>query len=152
MHLARAPQLLLETLLLGRLLEQVPDAVSHGVERLAQLAQLVSCPDANLMTKIALPHLPGPNEELVHGTRDRLRQGEAHDQRSELDDQEQTGDGCQRYQKRIPKAHVTNSRLSTKHPFVERHRRHPNLERNELQLTGFPIGVLQECEPGETPG
>ena len=45
LDLARDPQLLLEPLLLGLLLQQVLDARGHRVERLGQLAELIARAD-----------------------------------------------------------------------------------------------------------
>ena len=57
-----------------------------------QLAELIVASDVDAVGEVALPHPLGAHEQLVDRAGDRARQRQPHDQRDDLDDQEQHGD------------------------------------------------------------
>ena len=62
--------------------------------------------DADPVREVALPHALGAGEQLVDRAGDRARQRQAHDQRHDLDDQEQAGHDDQDEQDQLTRAEI----------------------------------------------
>ena len=141
MDLSRNPELLFEPLLLGGLLEQILDAARHRVERFGEHTELVARLDRDAVSKVALADPPRAHEQGMHRPGDRLRQGEPHDQRDGLDDQEQATEASPDRQEYVD---IAEPRLRDQDPAEKIAEVHSSIHADGAGRARWPIGVLEE--------
>ena len=107
-------QLLLEPLLFRLLLQQVLDARRHRVERAGQLAELIAPPDRDPVGEVALADPLGPFEQVVDRSGDGAREAEAHDERDNLDHEEQRADHRDEHEQELAEVERPDLRQRTR--------------------------------------
>ena len=120
----------------------------------ASSPELVPGVDADAVREVALPDALGADEQLVDRARDRSRQRQAHDQRHELDDQEQHGDNKQeepegvaeRDRAELHRLRVREPLEELPHPERERNRRPKRLARCPVGTKSKRLTVLRKSE------
>ena len=101
------------------------------------------------MGEVSAAHMLCADEQLVYRPGDRFRECKPHDERRELDDQEEASDRSQGDQDRIPETDVADPSLRSKHALIERRWRHADLQREIPRLAAVPGTVTSTT--GSTP-
>src|SRR5882757_288122 len=95
LHFLRDRQLILQTLLLFLLQDQLLDGLRHGIERERQLRQLIAGSHRYPMAEVPTIYMFGGVMELRHRLRYRSGHARTGEQSDQFDDQEEDSDAQQ---------------------------------------------------------